>query len=128
MVTSELPGQHNICKAILLNVSPLLGNSGQVGCFCHHANCSYCEGPQPVQRTVSAACLYAIVWNGTAKPAVSLETRFSGENRDRKKKTAQLGTSRIGNLWLFHTVLYLRDDRAYCTDDTNTPSSYVHKL
>ena len=107
----------------------LLGNSGQVGCFCQqHNNFNYCEGPQPAQRTVSAACLYAIVRNGTVKP-VSLETRFSsGENRDRKKNPAQLGTSRIGNLRLIHTVLYVRDDRTHCTDDTNTPSGYVHKV
>ena len=65
----------------------MLDNSGQIGCFCQqHNNCNYCEGSQPVHRTVPAACLYAIVRNGTAKP-VSLETpRFSGENRDRNKK------------------------------------------
>ena len=81
-----------VCKSYIAEREPeyielLLGNSGQVRCFCQqHNNSNYCEGPQPVQRTVSAACLYAIVRNGTAKP-VSLETRFSGENRDRKKKT-----------------------------------------
>ena len=81
-----------------------------------------------MQRTVSAACLFAIVRNGTAKP-VSLETRFSGENRDRKKKTAQLSTSTIGNLLVDpYCAIYVRDDRAYCTDDTNTPSGYFHKV
>ena len=50
-----------------------------------------------MHRTVSAACLYEIVRNGTVKPAVSLDEILRRERRQ-KKQNAQLSTSRIGGL------------------------------
>ena len=66
----------------------MLGNSVRVRCVCHHNNCNYCEGHQPVRRTVSATCLYAIVRNGTAKPA-SLDEILRRERRQEKKISAE---------------------------------------